>query len=81
MSLRSSNKVPKRNRLELQSSFILRALQYYILAIIKDYGDAFEGFRRKLAFKKSNRGGHLAVRTLKIFKYFCMIGTGKPTRN
>ena len=52
-----------------------------ILAVIKDYGDAFEGFRLKWAPEKSNRCGQTAVRTQKNLKFFCMQGTGQPTRN
>ena len=37
----------------------------YILAVIKDYGGAFKGFRQKRAPKKSSRGGQTAVWTPK----------------
>ena len=44
-------------------------LYKFKLAIIKDYVDAFEGFRRKWAPEKSKRGSQTAVRTPKILNF------------
>ena len=44
----------------------------HVIAVIKDYGDAFEGLWRRRAPQKSNRGSHLAVRSPKMFQMFQM---------
>ena len=48
-------------------------IQENILAVITDYGDAFEGIsgRNEPLKKKNNSGGHLEDRLPKNLKFYC----------
>ena len=52
----------------------LHRLLNTILAVIKDYGDTFKGFRQKGAPEKRNRGVQTAVQTPKNLNFLCMQG-------